>query len=256
MGVRDARAYLAAQGVPFDPTGPLAPPIGMRFVEKMRGDWAIGRDRPADGRGARQARRVDPRRPPRDHRSTTSTCSSTTRDACAVAKGYVECPALGGRLRIGDGMFNLLIRSARAARQMRYTLPFTATAAASDTCFVGVKDVARRRRARCLGRHDDAVHHDLSRRLGGRADRRQRRPPPAHRRPRSPDDDLPASCAAAARPPCSRRCSGSAGSSSASCGTPTSGVAELDGRAGPPSNRPAYRNGTGSRCSYGARKKQ
>ena len=59
----------------------------------------------------------------------------------AVAKGYVECPALGGRLRIGDGVFNLLIRSAPAARQMRYTLPFTGPGG-EPYLFVGVKEVA------------------------------------------------------------------------------------------------------------------
>src|SRR4051794_20718271 len=42
MGVRDARASLAAGGIPFEPTGPLGPPIGLRFVETMRGWWALG----------------------------------------------------------------------------------------------------------------------------------------------------------------------------------------------------------------------
>ena len=67
MGVRDARAYLTAHGVPFEPTGPLAAPIGMRFVEEMRGDWALGETDPRTGADTGQARRVDPRRPPRDH---------------------------------------------------------------------------------------------------------------------------------------------------------------------------------------------
>jgi hypothetical protein len=49
MGVRDARAYLAASGIPFDPKGPLAPPIGLRFVEKMRGHWTAGETDPERG---------------------------------------------------------------------------------------------------------------------------------------------------------------------------------------------------------------
>jgi hypothetical protein len=52
MGVRDTRAYLAAAGVPFEPSGPLAPPIGMRFVETMRGWWTQGETDPEAGRAA------------------------------------------------------------------------------------------------------------------------------------------------------------------------------------------------------------
>ena len=139
MGVRDARAYLSAQGVPFEPTGPLAPPIGMRFVEEMRGDWALGETDPRTG--AERGRQAG---------STLGVHLAITIDdldvflddpkRVAVARGYVECPALGGRLRIGDGVFNLLIRSAPAARQMRYTLPFTGPGG-EPYLFVGVKEV-------------------------------------------------------------------------------------------------------------------
>ena len=45
-----------------------------------------------------------------------------------TAKGFVICPALGGRLRIHDGTFNLLDLVGTARRQMRYTLPFTGPA--------------------------------------------------------------------------------------------------------------------------------
>jgi hypothetical protein len=140
MGVRDARAYLEAEGVSYEPTGPLAPPIGLRFVEEMRGDWAIGETDPRAG--AERGRR---------ERSTLGVHLAIAIDdldafmddptRLAVAKGYVESPALGGRLRIGEGTFNLLIRSGPAARQMRYTLPFTGPAG-EPYLFVGVKEVA------------------------------------------------------------------------------------------------------------------
>ena len=112
-------------GRPVRADGPLAPPIGMRFVEEMRGDWAMGETDPRTGAERGQARRVDPRRPPRDHdrrprrvprrpearRASRRATSSARRSAagCASATACSTCS----------------IRSAPAARQMRYTLPFT-----------------------------------------------------------------------------------------------------------------------------------
>ena len=93
----------------------------------------------------------------------------------ATARGTVECPALGGRLPIDGGTFNLLKIAASGTREMRYTLPFTARDG-ERYLLVGVKYVAQDAGARCLGRHDDAVHDDLSRRVGGRPGRRQRGP--------------------------------------------------------------------------------
>lgn len=139
MGVRDARAYLAAQGVPFQPTGPLAPPIGLHFVEEMHGDWAEGETDPSAGaaRGRREGSTLGV------HLAISIDDLDVFMDdptRVAVAKGYVDCPALGGRLRIGDGTFNLLIRSGPAARQMRYILPFSGPDGEAFL-FVGVKEV-------------------------------------------------------------------------------------------------------------------
>jgi hypothetical protein len=140
MGVRDARAYLTAQGVPFRPTGPLAPPIGLRFVEKMRGHWAQGESDPGAGeaRGRREDSRLEV------HLAIAiDDLDAFLADPSRVASatGSVICPALGGRLPIGQGTFNVLIESGAAARQMRYTLPFTAPDG-ERYLLVGVKEVA------------------------------------------------------------------------------------------------------------------
>jgi predicted patatin/cPLA2 family phospholipase len=140
MGVRDARAYLAASGVPFDPSGPLAPPIGLRFIEQMRGSWTPGEADPRAGEraGLAAGRRLGVR----------LTISIEDMDAflgdptrLAHATGTIDCPELGGRLPIGDGRFNVLAETGRRDRRMRYELPF----AASDGeafLMVGEKEVA------------------------------------------------------------------------------------------------------------------
>jgi len=60
----------------------------------------------------------------------------------ATARGTVECPALGGRLPINGGTFNLLKIAASGTREMRYTLPFTARDG-ERYLLVGVKYVAQ-----------------------------------------------------------------------------------------------------------------
>jgi predicted patatin/cPLA2 family phospholipase len=141
MGVRDGRAYLSAQGVPFEPTGPLAPPTGLRFVEKMRGWWAIGETDPRVGeaRGRREGTTLEV------HLAiTVGDVDGFLEDPnrVATARGTVECPALGGRLPIGIGTFNLLKIAASGTREMRYTLPFTARDG-ERYLLVGVKYVAQ-----------------------------------------------------------------------------------------------------------------
>jgi predicted patatin/cPLA2 family phospholipase len=141
MGVRDARAYLSAAGVPFEPTGPLAPPIGLRFVEKMRGAWTVGEADPQRGwdraRGDEAKLEVHLAISIED---LDAFLADPTR--LGTAKGFVICPALGGRLRIHDGTFNLLDLVGPAEREMRYTLPFTGAAGESYR-FVGIKHVAQ-----------------------------------------------------------------------------------------------------------------
>jgi predicted patatin/cPLA2 family phospholipase len=140
MGVRDARAYLAAQGVPFQPTGPLGTPTGLRFVEKMRGWWAMGETDPRVGeaRGLREGTTLEV------HLAITIGDVDgflEDPDRVATARGSVECPALGGRLPIGAGTFNLLRIDAAGTREMRYSLPFTGPDG-QTYLLVGVKHVA------------------------------------------------------------------------------------------------------------------
>jgi predicted patatin/cPLA2 family phospholipase len=140
MGVRDARAYLAAEGVPFTPSGPLAPPIGLRFIETMKGFWAKGETDPRAG-GERG----------RDEGTPLSVRLSISIDdldlfledpeRVASATGTVDCPALGGRLTIGAGVFNVLIEGGPAARRMRYSLPFRGSDG-KPYLLLGIKEVA------------------------------------------------------------------------------------------------------------------
>ncbi len=124
MGVRDARAYLAAHSVPFEPSGPLAPPTGLRFVETMRGTWAQGTTDPrtgeAEGRTAGTSLAVR-------LAIVVEDLDRFLADPAHVARatGSVDCPALGGRLPIGNGLFNLLVQVTPGWRQFRYRLPFT-----------------------------------------------------------------------------------------------------------------------------------
>ena len=107
MGVRDTRAYLEANGVPFEPTGPLAPPIGMRFVETMRGWWTPGE---TDEEAGRDAGRAAGRTLAVKLAITIDDMDAFLADPerVAHAAGYVDCPALGGRLGVDRGIFNVL----------------------------------------------------------------------------------------------------------------------------------------------------
>ena len=189
MGVRDARAYLAAQAIPFRPTGPLAPPIGLRFVETMRGAWTSGEPDPQRGwdiaGGEPTERWTSSSRSP----STTSTSSSTTpggsgppRDTSTARRSAGGCDR--------RGTFNVLDHVGPAEREMRYTTAVHRTRRRALP--LRRRQACRpRRRVRRLGRHDDAVLDDPPRRHAGRRGRRQRHPRPAHPGPRPPDDDLP-----------------------------------------------------------------
>jgi cholesterol oxidase len=141
MGVRDARAYLAANDVAFEPTGPLAPPQGLRFIEKMRGAWTVGE---ADPQLGWDAARGDDAKLEVHLAISIEDLDVFLDDPTRVgtAKGFVICPALGGRLRIHDGTFNLLDLVGSAEREMRYTLPFTGPAG-EPYRFVGIKRVAQ-----------------------------------------------------------------------------------------------------------------
>ncbi len=139
MGVRDARAYLAAAGVPSTPSGPLAPPTGLRFVETMRGWWTSGATDPrageASGRAAGSTMAV---RLAITVEDMDRFLADPAREAAAT--GTVDCPALGGRLPIGAGTFNLLVQVEPGWRQFQYRLPFTDRAGRRHFLY-GVKQV-------------------------------------------------------------------------------------------------------------------
>ena len=257
MGVRDARAYLTAQRRPVRADGPArrADRAALRREDARRlGD---GRDRSADRRGARQATTG---RPSSVHLAITIDDLDVFLDdpkRVAVAKGYVECPALGGRLRIGDGVFNLLDpeRSGRAP----------------DALHAAVHGAGRR-----------AI--PVRRGQGGRATRpgsmpgptRPRCSPPIYRGDSEDGPIVGSGVLHLSIPDLARqmttfrilRSRGPATLLAALLGFSRyfigSAVGHLHpaslsssaGRAGRPSDRSAYRNGTGSRRSYGARKKQ
>jgi predicted patatin/cPLA2 family phospholipase len=140
MGVADARAYLAANNVPFQPTGPMAPPIGFRFRETMHGHWAKGATDPAAG----EVEGIATGSPLAVHLAIAIENMDdflADPERTASATGTVECPALGGSLEIGAGTFNVLIQTGPDARQMRYVLPFTGADGTAYT-LLGVKEVA------------------------------------------------------------------------------------------------------------------
>ena len=85
-------------------------------------------------------------------------------------------------------MFNLLIRSAPAARQMRYTLPFTGPGG-EPYLFVGVKEV--RDEAGFDAWADTTTLFTTIYRSNRRTGRWERRAAPEHPRSGPPDDDLP-----------------------------------------------------------------
>jgi hypothetical protein len=125
MGVRDARAYLAQAGIPFEPTGPLAPPTGMRFVETMRGWWTKGETDPEAGRAAgRRAGRTLAVKLAITIDDMDAFLADPEREAHAA--GFVDCPDLGGRLSIDRGTFNVLppAGTGPGERVMRYRLWF------------------------------------------------------------------------------------------------------------------------------------
>jgi predicted patatin/cPLA2 family phospholipase len=136
MGVRDARTYLAAQGVPFEPSGPLAPPTGVRFVETMRGRWTPGQKEPRTGASGPASSPLAVR--------LVITFEDMDRfladpEREATATGTVDCPALGGRLSIGGGTFNLLPGTGHR-RQFRYRLPFL-DRSGKQHVLIGTKEV-------------------------------------------------------------------------------------------------------------------
>ena len=95
----------------------------VRFTETMSGFVSLGESEPATGaeRGRQDGTRLTFR--------LTITAADIDRfvtepEHAASAEGWVECEALGGRLPVERGWFNLFVEDSPVSRQMRYRLWF------------------------------------------------------------------------------------------------------------------------------------
>ena len=96
----------------------------VRFTEEMLGhvtfgesDFARGAQPDRDGSGGVQV-------PPHDRGRRTSRASATTRCAPRPPIGYVKCDALGGKLPVEQGWFNLFVDVEPGVKHMLYRLWF------------------------------------------------------------------------------------------------------------------------------------
>ena len=137
--------------------------------------------------------------------------------------GYIECDALGGRLPVERGVFNLFVDTEPGVKRMLYRLYFR-DGVGHPLTLSGHKVVAHDAGLRRLARHHDAVHARAARARGGgrRRDRRARGSGVLRIRIRDFANQLttfraggPSAGRSSARSP------GSAGSSSASWPRPT-----------------------------------
>jgi predicted patatin/cPLA2 family phospholipase len=126
LGVEHARRWTAAQGIPLPNPSPPAPeyPTHLRFREKMRGTVAFGVDDPAAAKDAG---------PPNEEDlavDLTVGIGGVYRflaepDHSAKLTGWVRSDALGGKLPIESGVFNLFVPAADPRlRKMLYRLFF------------------------------------------------------------------------------------------------------------------------------------
>jgi cholesterol oxidase len=112
----------------------------VRFTETMSGYATLGATDPTTGdeQGRRDGTRL----------SFTLTITAEDVEAfladpahAATAKGHVECDALGGRLPVEQGWFNLFVADSPVTRQMRYLLWFR-DAAGHPLTLGGVKHIS------------------------------------------------------------------------------------------------------------------
>lgn len=119
LGVRSARAWCRKQGIPLKSEEPAASPPGARleFTEEMKGHVTFGARDFLDGDGG------DPLmfRLTIDIRGVNQFIQDP--DLQAEARGYVHCDALGGRLPVERGTFNLFVDQGDPTRKrMLYRL--------------------------------------------------------------------------------------------------------------------------------------
>jgi predicted patatin/cPLA2 family phospholipase len=142
LGVVAARRWCTQAGVPLaaPPAEPPDPLTALRFTEEMKGFMAFGEEdyRRGHDRGRAEGNRFMFHLT-MDIRGINRFILNPEHDA--PARGWVECEALGGRLPVVDGRFNLLIQQERPGHQhMQYRL-FFRDSAGHPLTLSGFKDV-------------------------------------------------------------------------------------------------------------------
>jgi len=142
-GVEAGRRWCREQGIPLvTPSRPPSrDPTSLSFTEEMKGGVAFGEPAAGDG-------------PPATRDGDHELMFHLTMDVQHVhdfiadpaheapARGYVECPALGGRPPVERGVFNLFVDQGDPSRkQMLYRLPFH-DGAGHPLTLTGVKHVS------------------------------------------------------------------------------------------------------------------
>lgn len=123
-GVKAARAWCVEQGIPLDSANGYRSedPTKLRFTEEMKGYVALG-ETDYDA-GLREGRKSDTFlmfRLTIEVDGVSNFVADPSREAAAT--GYVECEALGGKLPVEEGKFNLFVDEGDPSRKrMRYRL--------------------------------------------------------------------------------------------------------------------------------------
>jgi hypothetical protein len=125
-GVRDARKWCVEQGIPLSGQDGPRPddPTKLRFTEEMKGYVTFGeRDYDAGFREGRKSGTFLMFHLTIEVDGVERFVSDPEREA--TAKGYVRCEALGGRLPVEKGVFNLFVyEKDPSRRRMLYRLFF------------------------------------------------------------------------------------------------------------------------------------
>jgi hypothetical protein len=109
-GVQAGRAWCTAQGIPFTPVDQVEEPrTRLSFTENMHGHFAFGET------DTRQGQQLGRNRGNRLAFRLTIDIAGVNRflldpDHQATASGHVDCEALGGRLPVTAGGFNLFVQ--------------------------------------------------------------------------------------------------------------------------------------------------
>ncbi|GAB3314733.1 hypothetical protein GCM10027451_29890 [Geodermatophilus aquaeductus] len=142
MGVRAARSWCAANGIEVTPVDEddTGPRTRLAFTEKMHGWFSFGETDPRRGaslgrdRGIGLAFRL------------TITMDGVNRFLLdplheASVSGWIHCEALGGRLPVTSGGFNLFVQQDVTGHQRMYYRLHFADSAGHPLTLLGVKDV-------------------------------------------------------------------------------------------------------------------